>query len=286
MNRGIVLLLLAEFCFAAATVFAKLVTNSSAIPAIEITFFRVSIGVIIAALYMIKTKTSFRPHNITLVVARAIFSFSALIAFFYAVEYGSVTKANMLNMTYPVFVFLVAPFFNIERLHKIALLFLVIAMTGIYLVIFPDFSNINLGDILGLVSGILAAFSVITLAMARERDSTVMIVFYLMAIGTVVNVIFLIPVFVMPELRQLPLLVASGISGILGQVFLTMGYKHVNARAGSMVSSARIVFAALMGFFFLSEALSMRIIAGGLLIISAIIGVSSLQKRAGSREIH
>ncbi|MBN1144352.1 MAG: DMT family transporter [Bacteroidales bacterium] len=284
MNRGLLLIVLAEFCFASATVFAKLITNSSAIPAIEITFFRVSIGVAIAALYMIKTKTSFKPHNIKLVIARAVFSFSALIAFFYAVQYGSITKANMLNMTYPVFVFLVAPFFKIEKLHKIAFLFLLIAMTGIYLVIFPDFSNINLGDILGLISGILAAFSVITLAMARENDSTVLIVFYLMAIGTLINAVFLVPVFVMPQIQQLPLLVASGIAGILGQVFLTMGYKHVNARAGSMVSSARIVFAALMGFFFLSEILSLRIFIGGLLIIASIIGVSTLKKQIAANE--
>ena len=44
MHKGVLFLLLAEFCFAAATVFAKFITNSSAIPAIEITFFRFFIG--------------------------------------------------------------------------------------------------------------------------------------------------------------------------------------------------------------------------------------------------
>ena len=60
-------------------------------------------------------------------------------------------------------------------------------MTGIYLVIFPDFSNINKGDMIGLLSGIFAAFAIITLSVAREYDSTVLIVFYLMAIGTVMQ---------------------------------------------------------------------------------------------------
>lgn len=279
MNRGIYLLILAELCFATATVFAKFVTNSSDIPAIEITFSRLILGVILATLYMLKTRTSFIPKRIPLVMARAILSFSALITFFYSVEHSSVTNANMLNMTYPVFIFLVAPLFKLEKLHKISLLFLGMAMIGIYLVIFPDFSHINKGDVIGLLSGIFGAFSIITLSIAREHDSTILIVFYLMAIGTVINVFMLAPVFVMPHISDLPFLIASGLAGVSGQVLLTMGYKHVTAKAGSMVSSSRIIFASAMGFFFFSESLSIRILAGGILIIVAIIGISALRNK-------
>lgn len=280
IRSGIFLLIAAEFCFALATVFAKHITNISDIPSIEVVFFRVSLGTIVAALYMWKTRTSFRPHNIKLVLSRALFSFSALVAFFYAVEHSSVTNGNMLNMTYPVFIFLLAPLFKLEKLHKLAFLFLITAMTGIYLAVFPDFSRINFGDVIGLLSGILAAFAIISLSVAREYDSTVLIVFYLMAIGTVCNAFMMIPVFVAPQINHYPSLIASGIMGVLGQVLLTMGYKNVSAKAGSMVSSSRIVFATLMGFFFFSEAIGLRTISGGLLIIASIIGISYLQKKA------
>lgn len=285
MKRGIFLLILAEFFFALATVFAKFVTNGSDIPAIEITFFRVSIGTVVAAVYMLKTGTSFKPQKGKLVISRALFSFSALIGFFYAVEHSSVTNANMLNMTYPVFIFLVAPLFKLERLHKSAFLFLMLTMAGIYLVVFPDFSNINKGDLVGLTSGILAAFAIISLSMAREFDSTVLIVFYLMFIGTIINAIMMAPVFIMPTTHDLPLLIASGLAGLAGQILLTMGYKNVSAKAGSMVSSSRIIFAALMGSLFFSETLSVRIIIGGLLIIGSIIGVSALQKKTNSEDV-
>jgi drug/metabolite transporter (DMT)-like permease len=284
MKRGILLLVFAEFFFSLATVFAKFVTNSTNIPAIEITFFRVSIGTVVAALYMWHTGTSFKPQKVKLVISRALFSFSALIGFFYAVEHSSVTNANMLNMTYPVFIFLVAPLFKLERLHKSAFLFLILTMAGIYLVVFPDFTHINKGDLIGLLSGILAAFAIISLSMAREFDSTVLIVFYLMFIGTILNAIMMAPVFVMPDTRDLPLLIASGLSGLAGQILLTMGYKNVSAKAGSMVSSSRIIFAALMGSLFFSETLSGRIIFGGLLIIGSIIGVSALQKKTNSED--
>lgn len=279
LQSGIILLIMAEFCFASATVFAKYITNTTDIPAIEITFFRVSLGTIIAAWYMKRTNTSFRPKKIGLVVSRAIFSFSALVTFFYAVEHSSVTNGNMLNMTYPVFIFLLAPLFRLEKMNKLSLIFLAAAMAGIYLVIFPDFSHVNKGDLVGLLSGILAAFAIITLSVAREYDSTVLIVFYLMALGTVCNAIMMAPVFVKPGIADYPALVASGILGVIGQVLLTMGYKNVSARAGSMVSSSRIVFATLMGMLFFAEPLLPRIITGGLLIIGAIIGVSMLSRQ-------
>jgi drug/metabolite transporter (DMT)-like permease len=279
MRKGVLFLLLAEFCFATATVFAKFITNGSAIPAIEITFFRFFIGFFISLFFLHTQKISMIPHRWSLVIWRAVLSTSALILFFYSVQYTSVTNANMLNMTYPVFIFMVAPLFWKQKIKAMAVFYLLLTITGIYLVIRPDFSSINPGDLLGLLSGIVAAFAIITLSMAREYESTVIIVFYLMAIGFITNGLAMIPVFVMPVGMQYFHLIASGIFGAMGQVFLTMGYKSINAKTGSMISSSRIVFAALLGFFIFAEPMTPSIIAGGLMIVGAIIGVSRLNYR-------
>ena len=279
MYKGFIFLLLAEFCFATATVFAKFITNSSAIPAIEITFFRFFIGFFLSLFYIRSGHISMKPHRWSLVIWRAILSTAALILFFYSVQYTSVTNANMLNMTYPVFIFMVAPLFWRQKIKAMAVLYLFLTMTGIYLVIRPDFTSINPGDVLGLLSGIVAAFAVITLSMAREHDSTVIIVFYLMAIGFITNGLAMIPVFTLPKGIQYFHLIASGVFGATGQVLLTMGYKSINAKDGSMISSSRIVFAALLGFLIFSEPLSLSIIAGGLMIVGAIIGAGRLNYR-------
>jgi len=157
-------------------------------------------------------------------------------------------------------------------------------MAGIYLVIQPDFSAVNFGDIIGLVSGIVAAFAVIVLSLARKHDSTILIVFYLMAIGTVSNGILMFPFFVVPDRGELFLLLASGLIGAVGQISLTMGYKYVNARTGSMISASRILFAAILGTIFFGDLLSLHIIAGGLLIILAVIGISALQNNQNKQQ--
>lgn len=286
MSKGIFFLLFAELCFALATVFAKFITNGSEIPAIEITFFRLSIGTLVTLIYMMKMQIPFRPRNPRLVIWRAILGFSALIAFFYAVQNTSVTKANMLNMTYPVFIFILAPLFRIQKIHKVAVLFLMLAMVGIYLIIMPDFSTIRSGDLIGLLSGIFASFAIITLSMARRYDSTVLIVFYLMVIGTVCNGVLMFPFFVRPGYSEILLLLASGVIGVTGQILLTTGYKYVNARTGSMVSASRILFAAVLGTLIFGDLLSLHIITGGIMIIVAIMGVSILQKRNGNEFIN
>ncbi len=225
MIRGITCILLAELCFATATVFAKYITRSSDISAIEITFFRFLIGFFVSFFYIRTHGYSFRPAQWRLVLYRAVFSFTALILFFYSVQHTSVTNANMLNMTYPVFVFIIAPLFWKQKIKWFSVIFLFLTITGIYLVIRPDFSHVNIGDIWGLLSGIVAAFAVITLSIAREHDSTAIIVFYLMAFGFIFNGLMMIPAFIMPHGIQIFHLLASGAFGVMGQTLLTIGYK-------------------------------------------------------------
>src|SRR4030042_2873822 len=253
MYKGVLFLLRAEFSFAAAPVFVKFITSMSAIPAIEITFFRFFIRLFLSLYYLRSRKLSVIPNRWSLVIWRAVLSIAALILFFYSVQYTSVTNANMLNMTYPVFIFMVAPLFWKQKIKALAVFYLIITITGIYLVIRPDFSSINPGDLLGLLSGIVAAFAIIALSKPRDHDSTVIIVFYLMGIGFLTNGLAMIPVFVLPEGIQYFHLVASGVFGAMGQVFLTMGYKSINAKTGSMLSSSRIIFASLLGFFIFEE---------------------------------
>ena len=275
MYRGIIFLLLAELCFTASTIFSKLLTNSSGISAIEVTFSRFFLGLIVVSATIYKNSMSLVPNKIPLLIWRGVLNTIAVMLFFLASQYTSITNTHMLNMTYPFFIFLFAPlFFRQERIAVILYLFLVTGMMGIWLVINPDFKEINRGDIFGLLSAVVSAFAVITLNMARKNDSTMVILFYLMSIGTVLNGLVMIPVFILPEGGQWLLILASGLIGVLGQIFITYGYKYISARAGSLISTSRILYAVILGVLVFSEEITLRVAAGGLLIMLSIIAVS------------
>ncbi len=274
INKGIILLLLAELCFAGATVFVKLATTGTDIPAIEASFFRFFLGFFIAGFAMLKSKISFKPNKTKLVIWRAVLNTIALIFFFLSVKHTTLTNSNMLNMTYPAFIFLFTPFITKEKITLIQGFYLFLTILGIYLVIHPNFNKINIGDWYGLISGISAALAVMTLRMAREYDATTLILFYLMAIGFVLNGILLIPLFVMPNQKQLIEITVSGLLGFAGQTFITSGYKYIEAAKGSLVSSSRIIFAIILGILIFSESMTLRWIVGGIFILISLVGIS------------
>jgi len=277
------MLLLAEFCFASATVFAKFVTESSTIPAIEITFFRFLFGIIFAYTLLRKSKASMVPNNKKFVMWRGILNTIAVILFFTAVKYTTVTNANMLNMTYPIFIFLFMPFFATEKIKPIQILYLVISIIGVYLVIQPNFNHLLYGDLIGLLSGIVGGVSVITLRKAREKDSTVVIIFYLMIIGTIINGILLLAVFQMPNLVQSAYIILSALLGLGGQIFITSGYKYIEANKGSIISTSRIIFAVILGVLFFNDRLNLELVIGGIFILFSVVQLT-LSERKLARE--
>jgi len=277
--KGIILLLFAEICFALASVIAKIIVRSSSIPPIEITFWRFLLGTIISFIILLKTNTSFVPQKKGHVLLRSILSTFAFIFFFTAVKYTSITNANMLNMTYPLFIFILTPFLSKKIPTKKYIALIIISLTGIYLIIHPNFSSINIGDIYGLASGITGAGAVLTLRMARKYDSSFVILFYLMSVGLVVNSILMMSQYISPSNSELILLLLSGVIGYIGQAFITYGYKFISARYGSIISSSRVVFATLFGTIILSESISLQIIIGGILIIFSIINIGLTEKQ-------
>jgi drug/metabolite transporter (DMT)-like permease len=181
-------------------------------------------------------------------------------------------------MTSPVFIFLFTPFITKEKIKPSQIFYLFITMLGIYFIINPNFLEINIGDWFGLLSGIVSALAVMTLRMARNYDSTTLILFYLMAIGTFINCILLIPVFVSPSHKELIFIIASAILGFGGQVFITSGYKYVEAAKGSLISSTRIIYAIVFGVLVFSEKITLMWIVGSILIIASLIGANWQKK--------
>ncbi len=277
--KGIIFLMLSELCFTISTIFSKLLTNSSDVSALEVTFSRFFLGWIVASIFVFRNSISLVPNKLSLLVWRGVLNTIAVMLFFLASQYTTITNTHMLNMTYPFFIFLFAPlFFRQERISPFLYLILVAALVGIWLVINPHWNSVNKGDLFGLMSGIISAFAIITLNMARKNDSTMVILFYLMSIGTVLNGLAMLPVFVWPRGGQWLLLLASGAIGVAGQICITYGYKYITARAGSLVSSSRILYAVVLGMLIFSEDLTLRIAAGGFLILLSIVAVTLLHR--------
>ena len=276
MMRGVLLLLLSALAFTLSTVFAKLVNRGSSISGIEISFFRFCAGLLFVSLYLLRSRVNIRPNNLRYVLLRAGFNTIAVLLFFTGIQYTTVTNANMLNMTYPAFVFILAPFINKEKGKYIHILFLLMTLAGTYLIIFPDFNTINPGDLYAFLSAIAAGFALTTLREARKYDSSATILFHLMLIGAAISFVLMLPSFIMPQGIILVYLLLSAVTAVVGQGAITVGFRFINAAPGSLVSSSRILFAAALGIAIFGDPLNTHILCGGTLILISLIGTSRI----------
>jgi drug/metabolite transporter (DMT)-like permease len=63
-----------------------------------------------------------------------------------------------------------------------------------------------------------------------------------------------------------------------GQLRIICGCKYNTARAGSLVSTSRILYAVILGMLVFGEAMTWQVFAGGVLIMMSIVTVTILSK--------
>lgn len=271
---GIIIILVSGIFFTFSSYFGKVVTNTTNMSGVITSFSRFLVGFILMFIYMVYTKKSFKAPNIKPIALRAVFNSMSIILFSMAYNYTTITNINMLHMTFPLFVILLAPYFTKETIKKSTYFYLTVIMVGTYIVANPRFGDLNLGDFLALSSAVIAAFSIMYLTEARKENEGYLIVFYVMLFGTLVNIPMAFKDLFSFEISGIIPVIASATLGFLGQVFLTWGYKYVDSATGALVATSRIIMGAIIGYIFLNEPLNIRIIIGIVLITLSLIGIS------------
>jgi drug/metabolite transporter (DMT)-like permease len=276
------ILLLSSLCFSLATVFAKYAHNACPeLSAFQVSFFRFVIGSLFMAVFIRVMKKPIRPNRRSFVIWRGLLNTGAVLTLYVGLRHTTITKANMLNWTFPVFVFLFSPFVNRERPGLGKYFFLGLTMFGMYWVISPDFSSVNLGDLSALASGVLGGAAVSVLRESRKYDDSYVVLFYLMIIGFILNGLLAIPFFIVPPPRVFMLMTVSAICGFLGQITITTASKHFEAASGSILMASGILFAGFLGTLLFGDPVTVKILAGGSLILLSLAGVSGVFRKRG-----
>lgn len=277
--------LLSTLLFAFATVLAKYATRDGGAHAVHVTMARFLVGLAITAPMVFRDRSLVVPRNLFWVLTRAVTNVVAVLLFFTGVQLTTVSKANLLNMTFPVFVFGISPFVTREKIPWYQVLLLVVTLIGVWNVVAPGTAGASgdagtaVGDMFAFASAVAAGLAITSLRMARGTDSSGTIIFYVMAVGTVVNAVLLIG-YGIPGGAALALTIGGGAFGAIGQFALTYGFRYVPAALGSLLATARIGFAFLFGIALFHDSFSVRGIIGTALILGSLVAVSILTARA------
>ncbi|MCP4745306.1 MAG: DMT family transporter [Desulfobacteraceae bacterium] len=216
-------------------------------------FMRFLLGFIIVCTSLIVKRRSLNANNYVLLIGRAVANTIAVYCFYKAVRITTVAEANILNMTYPVFVAIFAWFFLKKQRNKLDNLCVLIAFAGIYLILGKGQLAIGLRHLWGLASGIGGALAILFLNASRRYHDTETILFYLFGLGTISSYSFFHQAIHWPNAQEVYyLMLCSGLA-IAGQYCITFGHRFVTAVEGSIIASSRIPIAACLGPFIAAD---------------------------------
>ena len=275
--KGPVSILFSAFLFYMATFMVRLGFDTADMPTVVFLSARFLLGyvLLLAWLRLKHTKGSaLKVVNKKWLWYRAIWNLIAVSFFYLGVIFGTVTGANILNMTYPVFVALFSVWVLTVRLTSLDFAGILLAMVGVFFISYNGVYYLPAkGDFFGLLSAVTAGIAIVALKKLRDTDSTDAILFYTFRLGawlTILPVIYIL--WQTPSYLRWDVLYYTGTSaifGILGQIFLTYGYRFVNAVEGSIYSASRLLFALFMGLLFWQKDIYMQSIIGAILVLLA-----------------
>jgi len=265
LKRGAISMIGAGLLFAGVGACVRVLSES--LPNEMVVFFRSFLG-LVALLPLVwhrgfanlKTR-HFRGH-----LMRGLAGVAAMYCYFYAVAALPLAEAVLLNYTTPLFVPFIAALWLQERIPPKLWTGIGIGFLGILFILRPGQELFTPAALIGLVSGILAAFAVTGVRRLTHTEPAWRIVFYFSLVSTLVAAAPLPLRWQTPDASLWLLLIVMGVVASLGQLLLTRAYSHAPAAQVGPFSYSTVMFAAVAGWLLWGEVLDLYSITGALLV--------------------
>lgn len=260
-----------SFCFAFMSFAVKLLAEQGQSPS-NLVFGRFLVGFIFICLLLTVKKHLPRPVKMRFILLRAFSNIAAVFLFYWTIKLTDITKANLLNMTYPIFIGMLSPLLLKEYVSKKQWLFILLALFGVYLIFGNSGSSFELADMIGILCGFISALTVMSLRVTRRYDSSLTIVFYLMLLGNICLAPFVDWGTAITG-SQIYLYLAAGVFALAGQLSLTYAFKALSAVEGSITSTLRVFITGCIGYFWFQQSYGLKFFTGSALILLGIYGI-------------
>ncbi len=146
------------------------------------------------------------------------------------------------------------------------------AFVGAAFVANPAFNSNLFPLFMAFLCAFFSSVSYTLLAYFKNKVDGMTIIMHFSTFCVLACIPFMIYDFVMPDWKELLLLILIGVFGGFGQIALTYSYRMAPAAEISIYNYSGIVFSIILGYVFLGEVLDITSMIGcGLVIIAAII---------------
>ena len=280
LSPGIGYMILAAFFFSIMAAFVK--ASGSHLPFMEIVFARSVIVFLITFIWLRKHRIPVLGNRKGLLFLRGLVGFFGLTAFYYTLTHIPIADSVMLQYSSPLFTALLATVVLKEKSSARLWGLYLLAFLGVAFIVRPGFSVQAGPALVGVLGAFSAGLAYNLVRYLRNWEHPMTIVLSLPLVSILLSFPFVVRNFVMPTGWDWVFLLGVGVATQIAQVFLTKGLVAEKAAVATNVIYVNVVFSALWGVLFWGEVPSALSIAGGVLVVVAIVLINHYRQDAAA----
>lgn len=265
---GAIALVIAEAFFAGVGAIVKLLSDS--LSESQMVFFRNLFALLFLGPWCLKQGAeALYTQRIGLHLFRAATGLGGMYCFFYVLAQMPFTSAIMALKMAPFFIPIVAKVWLKERIQSKTVVAIMIGFVGVGFIINPQHAiEFNLLFIV-LFCALLVATTKCTIRKLSDTEPAVRIVFYFICISTLFSFPLMIIDWQPINNHNWALLVLIGALAVCGQLLMTQAYHYASPVKIGLLGYSSVFFAAVIGYAFWDEPLTLGMLFGAILLIWA-----------------
>jgi drug/metabolite transporter (DMT)-like permease len=265
LENGVVMMWMACIFFAAFDSLVKYLT--AFFTPVEIALVRFGFGALVMFPSILQRRVWEGGKDFLLLILRGLSGAGAFYSFILSLQHGTLSVTVVLFFTSPFWSLFLGAYFIDEHLTKERILCIIIAFTGIIILINPAGKGIVLAHLFGLASGVLGGVNNVITRHLRVGHSGQVIYTFQCIVGTLVTAPWAIGQIDIPEFRVGVILFVTAALGLLGQVAMNHAFRFIRAAEGGTLLMSEAILTALVGILLFHEPLSLRFVLGSIMIL-------------------
>ena len=246
---------------------------SDSYPLGQVIFFRGFFGVLLYFLIMPRDriKNFYYTKRPGLHFLRCFFGLIALLAIFTALRNLPLATVVSISFAAPIFTTILSIFLLSEKVGLFRWLAVIVGFVGIIIITEPGFTSLNIYFIYPVIFCLGMSYVAITIRQLSTSEPVWLISLYFSATITLAS-FFTIPYgWIMPDIKDLILLMSIGILGGAANLWLSQSYKFSEVSLVTPLKYLALVFAIIFGYFIWNEVPSIKTLIGAFLVITSSI---------------
>ncbi len=281
--RGIVAMLLAVALFSVMDAQLKLLAAHYA--PMQVSFLRgaTSLPFVLLPVLLRGRLARLRPVNLRLHLLRGVLSVVMLGSFVYAVRESSLATTYSIFMFAPLLVAaLSAPLLGERARAQWAAI--AVGLAGVLLMLAPrgDAGWVSLGALAAVLAMVSYAFAAVSIRLLSRTDTTESMVFWFTALLALGAGVLAIPGWRPLDAGHWPLFAGIGLTGALGQHFITEAFRHARAAVVAPFEYTALLWGAALDLAIWGVLPGTITLAGGGIVIGAGLYLMLRERRAAA----